>query len=154
MELKVDDLTDPRMHALLAEHLREMHANSPACSVHALDLSGLRQPGITVWSAWEGGELLGCGALRELDPLHGELKSMRISPAHRGRGLGRQLLGHLMAEARRRGYTRLSLETGASAAFGPAQALYAAAGFQRCGPFGSYADGPHSVFMTRTLQAP
>ena len=153
MELKVDDLTDPRMHALLAEHLREMHAHSPACSVHALDLSGLRQPGITVWSAWEGGELLGCGALRELDPSHGELKSMRIAPAHRGRGLGRRLLDHLVAEACRRGYTRLSLETGASAAFGPAQSMYARAGFQRCGPFGGYADGPHSVFMSRVLPA-
>ena len=153
MHFRPDDLTDPRMHALLAEHLREMHANSPACSVHALDLSGLRQPGITVWSLWDGEQLIGCGALRELDPAHGELKSMRIAPAHRGRGLGRRLLDHLMAEARRRGYTRLSLETGASAAFGPAQAMYAAAGFRRCGPFGSYADGPHSVFMSRTLPA-
>jgi len=151
MVIEPDDLTRPQVHALLAEHLAQMHSQSPACSVHALDIARLRAPGITVWTAWEGDELLGCGALKTLTPGHGEIKSMRTAPRHRGRGIGRTMLNHLLAVARERGYERLSLETGATEHFLPALRLYASAGFQRCGPFGSYGEDPHSVYMTRKL---
>lgn len=151
MHIEPDDLTRPQVHALLAEHLTQMHAQSPACSVHALDIERLRAPGITVWTAWDGEDLLGCGALKALDARHGEIKSMRTAPRHRGKGIGRAILAHLLAVARERGYERLSLETGATEHFLPALQLYASAGFQRCGPFGSYGEDPHSVFMTRKL---
>lgn len=152
MQIRPDNLSDPAIHALLEEHLRDMHAQSPCESVHALDLDGLRHPSITFWSAWDDTLLLGCAALRELDAGHGEIKSMRTPTAQRRRGAGRALLDHIIAEARARGYRRLSLETGAQAGFLPAQRLYEQAGFVRCGPFGSYGDDPNSVFMTR-LQA-
>lgn len=153
MQIRPDDLTDPAIHALLEEHLQNMHALSPRESVHALDLDRLRDPAITFWSAWDGATLLGCAALRQLDPTHGEIKSMRTPDAQRRRGAGKALLAHLIDEAGRRGYRRLSLETGAQAGFTAAQTLYAQAGFERCGPFGDYRDDPNSVFMTRTLEA-
>lgn len=148
MHIEPDDLSRPGMHALLAEHLAQMRSQSPACSVHALDLERLRAPGISVWSAWEAGELMGCGALKQLSPRHGEIKSMRTAAAHRGKGVGRAMLMHLLAIARERGYQRVSLETGATPPFLPAQRLYESAGFERCGPFGDYREDPHSVFMT------
>lgn len=151
MRIGTDDLTDPRMHALLAEHLAQMRAQSPACSVHALDLGRLRAPGITVFSAWDREELLGCGALKQLTPVHGELKSMRTAAAHQGRGVGRAMLRHLLAVARERGYQRVSLETGATLPFIPAVRLYRSEGFERCGPFGDYREDPHSLFLTRAL---
>lgn len=151
MKIERDDLSRPAIHALLEEHLRSMHALSPPESVHALDLERLRAPGITFWSAWDGDVLLGCGALSELDARHGEVKSMRTPDALRRRGAGRALLQHIIDEARSRGYTRLSLETGSMAAFAPAHRLYESAGFVRTGPFGSYTDDPNSVFMTLTL---
>lgn len=147
----VDDLTGPEIAALLAEHLEEMYATSPAESVHALDLDRLRAPDITFWSAYDGSDLVGCGALKELNPAHGELKSMRTAAAHRGRGIGAALLTHIVGEARARGYRRLSLETGSQAHFAPARVLYAKHGFTVCGPFGDYHDDPCSVFMTREL---
>lgn len=146
-----DDLTHPALHALLAEHLADMHAHSPPESVHALDLARLRAPGISFWSAWDGDTLLGCAALRELDPRHGEIKSMRTPRALRGRGAGRALLDYLLAEARARGYARLSLETGTAPVFAPAHRLYASAGFVDCGPFGDYGPDPFSRFMTLSL---
>src|ERR687891_419998 len=94
VKIVVDDLRGREVEELLAEHLRGMHLNSPPESVHALDLEGLRQPGITFWTVWEGGELLGCGALKELDSTHGEIKSMRTSPAHLRKGVAKQLLTH------------------------------------------------------------
>jgi len=148
VRIEADDLSRPELHALLAEHLSQMRAQSPACSVHALDLDRLRAPGISVWSAWEGEKLLGCGALKELSPEHGEIKSMRTAATRRGKGIGRAILQHLLAVARERGYQRVSLETGATAAFLPAQRLYESAGFERCGPFAEYSEDPHSVFMT------
>jgi putative acetyltransferase len=154
MKIDVDDLSRPAIHALLQEHLRGMHELSPPESVHALDLERLRQPGITFWSAWDGTELLGCGALKELDRHHGELKSMRTPNARRRRGAGRALLGHILAVARARGYARVSLETGSADAFRPAWTLYESVGFVRCGPFGDYAEDPHSVFMTLSLASP
>jgi putative acetyltransferase len=149
--IEIDDLSRPAIHALLEEHLRSMHTLSPPGSVHALDLARLRQPAITFWSAWDGPLLLGCGALKELDRDHGEIKSMRTPTALRRRGAGRAILAHIVAVARSRGYERLSLETGAQAAFAPAQALYASFGFGRCAPFGDYVDDPNSVFMTLRL---
>jgi putative acetyltransferase len=116
-----------------------------------LDLSGLRSPDVTFWSVWEGDTLLGCGALKELDAAHGEVKSMRTPAALRRRGAGRAVLAHIIEEAYRRGYTRLSLETGAFEAFKPAQRLYESFGFTFCGPFGDYTDDPNSVFMTKRL---
>ena len=151
MLIEVDDLSRPAVHALLNEHLQNMYALSPPESVHALDLDKLRSPDITFWTAWEGAELVGCGALKELDRTHGELKSMRTPQARRRIGAGRALLDHLVAVARSRGYRRLSLETGALPAFLPAQRLYASAGFTFCGPFGDYSEDPNSCFMSLRL---
>jgi putative acetyltransferase len=151
MEIRRDDLSGPEIHRLLAEHLENMHALSPPESVHALDLDALRRPGITFWTAWSGHVLLGCGALTELTPDHGEVKSMRTANAHRRKGVARALLAHIVGEARQRAYARLSLETGSMDAFKPAQSLYASFGFSHCGPFADYTDDPNSVFMTRTL---
>lgn len=146
------DLTDASVLAVLEEHLRDMHATSPACSVHALDVTGLQQPDVSVWAAVDGDEVLGTVALKELDPQHGELKSMRTVAAARGRGIGRLLLGHVVAEARARGYRRLSLETGSRDFFLPARTLYARAGFVETGPFADYVLDPESVYMTMELE--
>lgn len=151
MLIRVDDLAGPGIRALLEEHLADMHAISPPESVHALDLDRLRRPEITFWTVWSGAALLGCGALKELSPDHGEIKSMRTARAHRRSGVARAMLAHIVAEARRRGYERLSLETGSMAAFAPARALYESFGFGHCGPFAGYVDDPNSVFMTRGL---
>lgn len=154
MLIRVDDLSGPQIRALLEEHLRNMHELSPPESVHALDLTALRRPDITFWTAWSGDELLGCGALKELDPGHGEVKSMRTSAARRRLGVGRALLQHVLAEAGSRSYARLSLETGSAEAFAPARRLYESFGFGYCAPFADYRDDPNSVFMTRVLGHP
>jgi len=151
MNIEIDDLSRPQIHALLNEHLQSMYALSPPESVHALDLTKLRQPGITFWTAWEEDQLLGCGAVKELDARHGEIKSMRTPQALRRKGAGRAILAHIIDVARSRGYERLSLETGAMAAFHPAHRLYEAFGFSYCGPFGDYTEDPNSVFMTLRL---
>ncbi len=153
MRIELDDLTRAEVHRLLEEHLRHMHELSPPGSVHALDLSKLRSPDITFWTAWEGDTLLGCGALKELDAAHGEVKSMRTPASLRRRGAGRAMLAHIVAEARRRGYARLSLETGAFEAFKPAQRLYESFGFAYCGPFADYVEDPNSAFMTKVLSS-
>ncbi len=151
MEIRLDDLYGPEIRDLLQEHLRNMRELSPPESVHALDLSALRRPDVTFWTVWSGRDLLGCGALRELSPTHGEVKSMRTANAHRRRGAGRAVLVHIIDEARRRSYRRLSLETGSMAAFAPAHRLYESFGFTYCAPFGDYVDDPNSVFMTMPL---
>ncbi len=151
MNLEVDDLSRPAIHALLNEHLQSMYELSPPESVHALDLEKLRKPEITFWSAWEGPLLLRCGALKELDPTHGEVKSMRTPNAHRRRGAGRAILSHVIGVAKSRAYERLSLETGTMAAFKPAHRLYESFGFSYCGPFGDYIEDPNSAFMTLRL---
>lgn len=151
MKIEIDDLSRPAIHALLNEHLRNMYEISPPESVHALDLEKLRAPDITFWSAWDGETLLGCGALKELDKRHGEVKSMRTPAALRRRGAGRAILAHIIEVARARSYRRLSLETGSMEAFRPAQTLYERFGFVRCGPFGDYVEDPNSVFMTLRL---
>ncbi|MFC4809660.1 GNAT family N-acetyltransferase [Paenibacillus sp. GCM10023250] len=149
MKIIVDDLTGPEVAELLSEHLRSMAAQSPPESVHALDLDGLRKPEITFWSAWDGKQLLGCGALKDLGGGHGELKSMRTASAHLRKGVARGILNHILAEAKRRGFTRLSLETGAMASFEPARKLYESFGFDYCAPFADYGEDPNSAFMTR-----
>lgn len=151
MDIRVDDLSGREIAALLAEHLRNMYEQSPPESVHALGIERLRAPDITMWSAWQDGELLGCAALKELDPAHGEIKSMRTVTRHLRKGVGAALLRHIFAEAKRRSYRRLSLETGSQPAFTAARNLYAHFGFEECGPFADYIDDPNSVFMTRTL---
>ena len=151
MRIELDDLSRPAIHALLHEHLRNMHALSPPESVHALGLDRLRHPDVTFWTAWEGDTLLGCAALKEIDATHGEVKSMRTPSELRRRGAGRRLLQHVVQVARSRGYERLSLETGSLAEFVPAQRLYESFGFEPCGPFGEYVYDPHSVFMTLRL---
>jgi putative acetyltransferase len=149
MRIELGDLTQPAVQALLAEHLTSMRQLSPPESVHALDLEKLSQPDITFWCAWEGAALLGCGALKELSPSHGEIKSMRTARAHLRRGVGRAILGRIVEESKRRCYARLSLETGSMAAFEPAQRLYASFGFAYSEPFADYVVDPNSVFMTR-----
>lgn len=153
MEIRPGGLDTSQVAALLAEHLDDMHRFSPAQSVHALDLDRLRRPDLTFWSLWDGEEVLGCAALRELDPTQAELKSMRTASAHRRRGVAAALLDHVVAAARDRGYARLSLETGPTPEFAPARALYAGYGFSACGPFGPYAADDFSVFMTLDLGA-
>ncbi|RRO17373.1 GNAT family N-acetyltransferase [Saccharopolyspora rhizosphaerae] len=151
MRIVVDDLTGPEIEAFLQGHISEMRAVSPPGSTHALELKSLRRPGVTFWSAREGGVVLGCGAIKEIDLEHAEVKSMRTDPSHKNRGIASQLLNHIIAESKLMGYTRLSLETGASDFFEPARRLYLKHGFSYCEPFAEYREDPHSLFMTRTL---
>ena len=150
--IELDDLLRAEVRALLSEHLTNMYELSPPESVHALDITGLRSPDITFWTVWEGPVLLGCGALKELDPTHGEVKSMRTPRHQRRRGAGRAILTHIVGEARARGYKRLSLETGSMEAFKPAQKLYESFGFVYCGPFGPYRLDANSAFMSLELK--
>lgn len=151
MDIKIDDLSGPEIYELLEEHLRNMALHSPPESVHALSIEELRRPEITFWTVWENGELLGCGALKELSAQHAEIKSMRTSSLHLRKGVASNLLRHILEEAGRRGYRRLSLETGSMEAFEPARRLYADFGFTYCGPFADYVEDPYSVFMTKEL---
>jgi putative acetyltransferase len=146
-----DDLSGAAIAALLQFHLDEMYLFSPPESVHAMPIARLREPDITFWSAWDGSRLAGCGALRHLDDGHGEIKSMRAAPDYRGKGVGRAILDHLLAEARMRGYRRISLETGAGDRYLPARRLYETAGFALCPPFSNYDPDPESIFMTKSL---
>jgi len=146
-----DDLSGPEVAALLALHLGEMHQWSPACKVHAMPLERLRQPDVTFYSAWDGGTLAAVGALKHLGDGRGELKSMRAAPAYRGKGAGKAILEHLIAEARHRGYAWLGLETGVPEPFVPARLLYARYGFTECEAFADYVLDEWSVCMARTL---
>lgn len=151
MDIRIDDLSSPAVCRLVREHLLAMAQHSPPESVHALGLDALRKPDITFWSAWQDADLAGCGALKELDALHGEIKSMRTVSAHRRKGVATALVRHMLEEARRRSYRRLSLETGSMDAFAAARQLYTRLGFQPCGPFAQYVEDRHSVFMTIEL---
>jgi putative acetyltransferase len=141
----------PAIVDLLRLHLDEMHQWSPPESVHAMPVERLRAVDVTFYSAWHGESLAACGALKQLDPQHGELKSMRAHPDYRGKGAGRAILLHLMAEARARGYTRLSLETGRPEPFLPARRLYESHGFAECPPFAAYVADDFSICMTLAL---
>ena len=151
MGIRVDDLSGPQVIGLLQVHLQSVALHSPPESVHALDLAALRKPDITFWSVWDESELMGCGAIKELDPRHGEIKSMRTASTHLRKGVAAALLRHILDESRRRSYRQLSLETGSMAAFAPARSLYASFGFEACGPFADYVEDPYSVFMTRPV---
>jgi putative acetyltransferase len=152
MQIRIDDLAGSEIRAFLSEHLHDMHQLSPPESVHALDLTGLLKPETTFWTVWSQGELLGCGALKELTSVHGEVKSMRTASPHRRKGVARAMLEHIIAEAHKRSYARLSLETGSMPAFKPARDLYESFGFTYCSPFADYIEDPNSVFLTRTLE--
>jgi putative acetyltransferase len=147
----VGDLNSPDVRALLDLHLTQMRAISPPDACHVLPAVGLSNAAVTFWSARKDGELVGVGALKELAPDHGEVKSMRTVPAALGRGVGRAVLRHIVAEARSRGYSRLSLETGNTEPFAPALRLYESEGFQPWGRFGDYHDIPFSSFLSRRL---
>ncbi|WFR62849.1 GNAT family N-acetyltransferase [Paenibacillus amylolyticus] len=151
MEIKVDDLSGVQVKALIAEHLQGMAADSPPESIHALNLDGLKKPEITFWCAWEGDDLLGCGAIKELNLEHAELKSMRTASAHLRKGVARKILAHIMEVATDRGYKRISLETGSMDSFIPARKLYEDFGFVYCEPFADYTLDPNSAFMTKTI---
>jgi len=151
MRILTDDLRGGPIIELLQEHLRSLAGVTAPESRHALNLEQLRRPEVTFWSVWDGDEIAGCGALKELDAAHGEIKSMRTAAAFLRRGVASLLLQHIIGEARRRGYRRLSLETGATAWFEPAHRLYRKEGFTPCGPFGDYVDDPNSVFMCMDL---
>ncbi len=152
MEIREDDLTGSQIAELLREHLANMREITPPESVHALDLEKLRSPEITFWTMWTGEELLGCGALRQLDPHSGEVKSMRTAMSHRREGVVAKMLEHIIATAKQRVYDRLYLETGSFAEFAPARNLYAKYGFEYCTPFAEYTEDPNSVFMTKKIE--
>jgi putative acetyltransferase len=151
MHIVEGGLDDPRVIELLRIHVARARAETARGSSHALDLSGLRAPGVSFWSAWEGDAVVGVGALKRLSADHGEIKSMHTAEAARGRGVGSAMLREIMAAARARGMSRLSLETGSWAYFAPARALYARHGFVACPPFGEYREDPNSVFLTVAL---
>lgn len=151
MNIKIDDLSSPEIRTLLQEHLNHMLELSPPESSHALDLDGLRQPDVTFWSVWEGDQLAGCGAIKELNALHAEIKSMRTATPYLRKGVARLMVRHILDVAEQRGYQRLSLETGSMAGFEAARQLYATFGFVYCEPFADYTEDPNSVFMTRQL---
>lgn len=131
-------LDEPQVIDLLRAHVAAAHANSPADKTHVLDLSSLRDPRVRFWSVWDGDALAGMGALKDLEPGHAEIKSMRVTSGYLRRGVGRAIVAHLLDEARARGLGRVSLETGGNDAFAPARALYEGAGFVPCGPFADY----------------
>ena len=151
MEIRLDDLSGKEIIALIQFHLNNMAEISPPESCHALGIESLKGDHISVWSAWNDGELLGCGAIMELDPEHAEIKSMRTATAHLGKGVAAGILQHLIDVAHQRGYRRLSLETGSTSEFIAARKLYEKFGFIECDPFGDYLLDPLSTFMTKTL---
>jgi putative acetyltransferase len=151
MRISAGDLDDPRVRALLEHHLRSALAVTPRGSAHALDVSGLKAPGILFWTAWDGETLLGTGALKQLAGNEGEVKSMHTLQSRRRSGVGMAMLLHIVDNARALGMKRLNLETGSFDYFMPARALYSRAGFTECGPFAGYVKDPNSVFMTLRL---
>ena len=151
LRIVIDDLSGPQIARFLDEHIQQMRSIGPPESKHALDLDGLRSPEITFWSVMDGDTLVGCGAIRRLDPGHAEVKSMRVTPARKRSGIASLLLEHIITEAKRMGFSRLSLETGSYGFFLPARKLYEKFGFEYCEPFAEYQPDPNSVFMTRAL---
>jgi len=151
MEIKIDNLTSPEIISLLQEHLNDMYLTSPPESVHALDLDALRKSEITFWTLWDANKLAGCGAIKELDSTHAEIKSMRTSHDFRRQGVAAKMMQQILATAKTRNYQRLSLETGSMEYFSAARKLYESFGFEYCSPFGDYWNDPNSVFMTKLL---
>jgi putative acetyltransferase len=151
VRIVVDDLSGPAIAEFLEEHVRQMRSITPLESKYALDLDALRQPEITFWSVLDDDVLVGCGAVKRLDADHAELKSMRTAPQRQRSGIASLLLEHILAEAKRMGFARLSLETGTDMFFLPARTLYEKFGFDYCEPFADYVPSPHNTFMTRAL---
>lgn len=151
MKILIDDLSGKEIAKFLEEHINDMKSISPPESKHALDLDGLRKEEITFWTIIDNGQIVGCGALKELDKHHAEVKSMRTSSSYRQKGIASIMLTHIISEAKKRGYTRLSLETGSMPFFEPARKLYKKHGFKYCAPFSDYKEDPNSVFMTKEL---
>lgn len=151
MKILLDDLSGNEIAKFLEDHIEDMKATSPPESKHALDLEGLKSSELTFWSVYENHNLIACGALKELDKFHGEIKSMRTAASARGKGIASKLLKHILNVAKSRGYSKVSLETGSMKFFEPARKLYFSHGFQSCAPFASYTDDPNSVFMSRAL---
>lgn len=151
IDVRQDDLSSAEVHSLIAEHLSGMHEHSPPGHVNALAIQALQAPDVTFWTAWADGILCGCGALKELDPLTGEIKSMRTRSAFLRRGVGQAILDEIVRVARRRGYSRLLLETGTGRAFEPAHELYRRNGFEWSDAFGGYTATDFNVFMAKTL---
>ncbi|MEU9112338.1 GNAT family N-acetyltransferase [Streptomyces sp. NPDC048483] len=151
MKIVVDDLSGPEIARFLQDHVQQMQSITPVESKHALDLDGLRKPDVTFWSVSDGDTLVGCGAIKKLDAGHAELKSMRTQPTRKRSGIASLLLEHIIAEAKDMGFTRLSLETGATEFFLPARKLYEKFGFHQCDPFADYRPDQNSTFMTRAL---
>ena len=151
IEIQPANLDAPEFAALIDAHAELMLSLSPPGSCHFLPMEGLRTSDVTVWEMRDGSDLVGCGGLKELSSTHGEIKSMHTLTTRRGAGLGRRMLEHILNEARKRGYTRLSLETGSMDGFIPSRTLYHSCGFDLCPPFGDYVEDPNSVFMTRAL---
>ncbi|TDE34714.1 GNAT family N-acetyltransferase [Actinomadura sp. 6K520] len=151
MNIVVDDLSGSQIAGFLHEHVQEMRSITPLESKHALDLDALRAPEVTFWSVMDGDSIVGCGAVKRLDAVHAELKSMRTAPQRKRSGIASLLLEHVLTEAKRMGFARLSLETGSAEFFLPARRLYERFGFTYCEPFADYKPDPNSVFMTRPL---
>ena len=151
IRIAAGDLEDPRVVELLRVHVNTARAETARGSAHALDVAGLQSPDIEFWTIWDDEELLGIGALKRLSPDHGEVKSMHTASSARRKGVGSAMLRHIIAAARARGYSRLSLETGSWEYFNPARALYESHGFKECPPFAHYVPDPNSVFMTLDL---
>ncbi|MCL1066875.1 GNAT family N-acetyltransferase [Shewanella olleyana] len=151
MDIRIDDLAGPEIAALLNEHLQDMYATSPADSVHALDMTKLKQPNITFWTIWENDLLAGCGAINAYSAKHVEIKSMRVANQFRRRGVAKELLSHMLAFAKKQGYQTINLETGSMDFFAPARQLYSEHGFIECGPFADYDLDPNSIFMMLRL---
>ncbi|MCF6288175.1 MAG: GNAT family N-acetyltransferase [Proteobacteria bacterium] len=151
MIIKIDNLQGREVVELMQEHHRDMLNHSPPESVHALDVASLQASDVTFWSAWIEGELAGCGALKVLSSIHGEIKSMRTSHAYRRQGVAKCLLEFILIKAKNRGCQQVSLETGSMDAFEPARKMYEKFGFQYCSPFAEYAEDKYSVFMTKQL---
>ncbi|MEN8719574.1 MAG: GNAT family N-acetyltransferase [Oceanococcaceae bacterium] len=151
IQVRVDDLSSSAVQALVADHLAGMHGHSPPGQVNALAIEGLRVPEITFWSAWKGGSLCGCGALKELSPIAGEIKSMRTQAGFLRQGVGQAVLTEIVRTAVRRGYQQLYLETGTGQAFDAAHALYLRNGFDWCSAFGDYQATAFNVFMSCSL---
>jgi putative acetyltransferase len=151
MQIRTGDTFDPRVIALLDHHVMAARAQTAPGSAHALDLAGLRAHDVAFWTGWDRETLVATGALKMLAATHGEVKSMHTLQTTRRRGFGGEMLCHIITEARARGLTRLSLETGSWDYFKPAHALYRAHGFVDCGPFGGYAEDPNSLFLTLDL---
>lgn len=151
MKIQIDDLSDGQVEALLVSHLAQMHQYSPKDSVHALDVAAMRLPDMTFWSARQDDAIMGCGALKQLDKVSGELKSMKTSLAFLRMGVAEALLQEIIAVARGRGYQQLYLETGSHDAFIPAVKLYQKYGFEACLPFADYQPDSFSRFFSKAL---